>query len=162
MAAEKPYFKLHEKPEDTLRAWQRLLNHIIPRLNTDTAYIAVSTSTSATNATNVKDGVDSTYKSANLLKKHIVDVTATGGTSATNIGKVHVCNPTGNIDFTLPAGATGLWFKVINVSAHTVTMKCNGVETIDGSATQILLQYEAVEIVWSGTEWVATASHFLP
>ena len=161
MAAEKPYFALQEKPEDTLRSWQRLLNHIIPRLNTDTAYIKVSAATTSTNSINVKDGVDSAYKSANILKKRVAAVTEAGTMNSAYVGYVFVCNPSGNIDITLPAGATGLWFKIVNVAAHTVTVKCDGAQTINGGVSQALAQYDAVEVVWSGTGWIITASHSL-
>ena len=161
MAADKPYFNIYDDPKETLRSWQRLLNHIIPRLNTTTAYITVTTATNSTNATNVADGVDSTNKPANLLKKYVVSVTATGAITATNVGKVHVCNVSGNIDLTLPAGATGLWYSVQNPTAHTVTMKCNGAQNINGSATLAMAQYDAATFVWSGTEWLILSGHSL-
>jgi hypothetical protein len=150
---EKIFFRQYATPDATLRAWSNLLNHLVTRLNTDTSYIVATNSTTATNVTNVLDGVDSIYRSANLIKKHVVSANTAGAVSTSNIGKVHVSNPSGNIQLDLPAGATGLYFTFKNVSTHTVTIEGNAAETIDGASNIALTQYDAVTIVWNGTEW---------
>lgn len=60
--------------------------------------------------------------------------------------------------FTLPtaASANGLvfYFKKIDSSVNTVTVKGNGIEIIDGSNTLVISsQYVAVTVVSDGTQW---------
>lgn len=99
--AEKPYFKMHERPEDTLREWQRTLNHIIPRLNTTTAYISVDSGALTIG--------DIAVMSSAQLAARISDETGTGlavfGTSPTFTTQITTPKVVSTDDFTLDCGA---------------------------------------------------------
>jgi hypothetical protein len=58
---------------------------------------------------------------------------------------------------TLPSagGATKLWFTIANIGTSTLTITPNGIETIEGAATFVLLPGEVVDVYAdaTGTNW---------
>ena len=68
---------------------------------------------------------------------------------------------TANVVITLPTAASAkgkvFYFKKLDASAKTLTIDGDGAETIDDSATAVLVvQYEAITISSDGTEWWIT------
>jgi hypothetical protein len=64
----------------------------------------------------------------------------------------------GNLDCTLPDAATYSGFEYFvrkNVAANTLTLKCTGADTINGSATRTLTAaLESVSVFSDGTGWI--------
>ena len=52
------------------------------------------------------------------------------------------------------AGITGQEFEVKNSGTGTITVTPDGSETIDGAATVVLAQYDAVKVMSNGTNWI--------
>lgn len=67
-----------------------------------------------------------------------------------------VCNSTSAFTVTLPvATGSGRWYAVKNISTGTVTVDGNSSDTIDGSASVNLMQWEAVQLVdYAANKWV--------
>ena len=57
---------------------------------------------------------------------------------------------------TLPTavGVQGKRYIIKNSSAGLLTVVCNGSETIDGSATQILSSYDSMQLMSDGANWM--------
>lgn len=99
------------------------------------------------------------HKHGDLRFGHYEDTTTSNITLATttvtldNTDEVIIC--TGTFTITLPAVATypGKRYYIKNKGTGIITVNGNGLETIDGEITQILTQYDCMEIENDGTEW---------
>jgi hypothetical protein len=67
-----------------------------------------------------------------------------------------VCNSTSAFTVTLPvASGSGQKFYIKNINTGIITVDGNGADTIDGSASVNLLQWEAVQVVdYAANKWV--------
>ena len=61
-----------------------------------------------------------------------------------------------SFDVTLPTavGITGKVFNIINTGAGTITVDGNGAETINGSLTKLLAQWDSITIQSNGANWI--------
>ena len=77
------------------------------------------------------------------------DVTLTGE-------DYYVIYNSGSYTVTLPTavGFAGREYKIKNNGTGLITVDPNGSETIDGSLTMILRQYDGMQIVSDGSNWV--------
>lgn len=70
----------------------------------------------------------------------------------------HVVNCTANtFTVTLPTavGVTGRRYQIKNSGTGTITIACNGTQTIDGAATKSLAtQYSSISVVSNGANWI--------
>jgi len=87
-----------------------------------------------------------------------VTVTAAGPTTLTAAHQAVWADTTSNnVDFVLPTavGIGGRQYTIKKVAvANSVTVSCAGAETIDGSATQVILnQYVSMTVESNGTNW---------
>ena len=95
------------------------------------------------------------------LTRPIITITATTTLDPGNVGAViNASTALGNVTLTLPSVAPrkGLGFLFRHsVASNTLTIDGSGAETIDGAATKAsTTQYDILEIVSDGTEWVRT------
>lgn len=104
-------------------------------------------------------GVYASFKvtQQNLKKSRITSVTGTYVVLA-NDDIIKADATAGNFTITLPtaAGIAGVkkTIKKMN-TANTITIACNGSETIDGVATKALTtQYTLISVVSDGTNWI--------
>ena len=63
---------------------------------------------------------------------------------------------TGSFTVTLPtaAGIQGHEFQIKNSGTGSITVDADGTETIDGSLTKTLVQYDAMKIMSNGINWI--------
>jgi hypothetical protein len=82
-------------------------------------------------------------------------VSASSAYTATTLNYVIDCI-SGTFTVTLPtaAGITGQQFIIKNSGAGSITVDPDGSQTIDGSTTQVLSQYDSITIVSNGTNWI--------
>jgi len=97
-----------------------------------------------------------------LLRKNLNQVlsstvtsyeTITGDADVGNVELV-VCNSATAITITMFAGTEGRMIKVSNIGAGTVTIECDGTETIGGNTTFDLFEREDIELIFIGTDWI--------
>jgi hypothetical protein len=57
---------------------------------------------------------------------------------------------------TLPTavGITGRVYSIKNTGSGTITIACNGAQTIDGHATQSLSQWDNITLMSNNTNWI--------
>lgn len=53
-------------------------------------------------------------------------------------------------------GIGGQEFEIKNSGTGTITVDPSGAQTIDGSATKLLVQYDAMKIMSNGANWIIT------
>jgi hypothetical protein len=81
-------------------------------------------------------------------------VSKTAAYTATVDDEIILCD--GTFTVTLPAvsGASGTQLNIKNIGTGTITVDCDGSETIDGTATLIIdTQYESYALVCNGINW---------
>ena len=57
-----------------------------------------------------------------------------------------ICNKTTNFTVTLPTAVVGQKFTIKNIGAGVVTVDGASTDTIDGSLTQSLIQWESIQL----------------
>jgi len=159
--ANQEFLTLFEKPEDTLKSWERKLNHILSNL-LSSSYLSISaTDVSVTDAGSyfATDNVEFAlqYLALISLGARIKVTTVTAGTVnllASDAGVI-ICNRGSAMTVNLPTAVSnsGLSFLITNIGAGTVTLDPNLLETIMGESTFDLYQYENICIVSDGTNW---------
>ena len=82
-------------------------------------------------------------------------VTKTTTYSVTVNDDIVLANSATPFTITLPAvsGLTGQHYTIKNINTANITVDGNASETIDGQLTQILTQYESIDIVCNGSAW---------
>ena len=86
--------------------------------------------------------------------------TTTSVSTYSGIEEIYLMTPSSDIDVTLPAAATagaGYKYQIKNLSAHTITLKGQAGENIDGVApatgVPIGTQYESLTLLTDGSHW---------
>ena len=81
----------------------------------------------------------------------------TESTTLTSYRYMVMCNSATDITVTLPAANTMINknFIIYNAGAGNVTIACTGTETLQGSASFPMLQYESLPVLSNGTNWYA-------
>jgi len=76
---------------------------------------------------------------------------------ASVIQEIYTVSGSSAVTMTLPdaTACSGMRYDIKRLGTATVTVACNGVQTIDGSATiQILAQYASVTVISTGSNWI--------
>lgn len=82
-------------------------------------------------------------------------LTKTATYTATTADDVIVCTAnTWTLTLFAAAGNTGRELHVVNTGSGTITIDGNSSETINGSTTKALYQWDAVDLLCTGTGWV--------
>ena len=88
-----------------------------------------------------------TGKIINQGSESIVPTVITGTYSATTNDGVITCNSASAFALNLPAATgSGFLLTVANINTGLVTITPNGTDKIDGQATQIIAQWESVQL----------------
>ena len=77
--------------------------------------------------------------------------------SATTLQEIYTVSGSSAVIITLPdaTACASMRYDIKRLGTATVTVACNGSQTIDGSATiQILAQYASATVVSTGTNWI--------
>jgi hypothetical protein len=77
--------------------------------------------------------------------------------SATTLQEIYTVSGSSAVTITLPdaTACASMRYDIKRRGTATVTVACNGAQTIDGSATiQILAQYASATVVSTGTDWI--------
>ncbi len=77
--------------------------------------------------------------------------------SATTLQEIYTVSGSSAVTITLPdaTACASMRYDIKRLGTATVTVACNGAQTIDGSATiQILAQYASATVVSTGTNWI--------
>lgn len=95
---------------------------------------------------------------ANVVGGGWAVVTKTDSYVATAADSTIVCNKGTAMTITLPvASGGGKWFTIKNIGAGVVTVDGNASDTIDGSATRDMAQWDAITVVdYAANAWVIT------
>ena len=72
--------------------------------------------------------------------------TVTGTYAVLVTDETIVCNNASAFTVTLPVAVVGQQFRIKNIGAGKVTVACTGADVLDGSATQVLHQWEGIFI----------------
>lgn len=77
--------------------------------------------------------------------------------SATTLQEIYTVSGSSAVTMTLPdaTACASMRYDIKRLGTATVTIACNGVQTIDGSATiQLLAQYASVTVISTGSNWI--------
>jgi hypothetical protein len=70
---------------------------------------------------------------------------------------VMLCNGTFTVTLPTVTGLNGRFYTIKNIGSGTITIACNGTETIDGATTQSLAsQYDFKRVITDGSAWYIT------
>lgn len=119
-----------------------------------------------------KTGVDLVFKKlkagTNITLSNDTDditINASGGSTAldvkaktttytaTNADNALLCTGTFTVTLFTAVGNSGKEMNIKNISTGTITIACNGAQTIDGITTLSLLQNESARLVSDGANW---------
>lgn len=89
---------------------------------------------------------------------HFINPVITTGASysITTADRVLIYNRATAGTVNLPAATgSGVWYDIKNINTGNVTVQCNGAETLDGSNTQTLYQWDGIRIVdYAAGVWI--------
>jgi hypothetical protein len=77
--------------------------------------------------------------------------------SATTLQEIYTVSGSSAVTMTLPdaTACASMRYDIKRLGTATVTIACNGAQTIDGSATiQLLAQYASVTVISTGSNWI--------
>ena len=109
-----------------------------PAYTTDTKVLYIFNGTNFIPASSVLPFVQKTANYTLTVGDYTVEVT-----SGTNTQTLHTA-----------AGYTGMIKQINNSGTGAVAVACDGTETINGSATQTLYQWESITVQSNGTNWI--------